>query len=153
MLAALVQAGLLGYALINAFWAPTPTILDLPYSDFLTQVADGNVAWVSMDDAAGLHIEGAQRQAITVQDQTPPYRSQTSDRFRTINPFKDDSALKAELSAHGVHVHDASAPTSQPSSWPGVLLGALLLVGAVVSAAAGVWALIAGALHHSETRR
>jgi cell division protease FtsH len=113
-----------------------PTI-SLPYSDFLGQVRAGNVAEVTIE---GQNVTGRLKNAIPVPGATPvpsssgqPTAPPASDRFSSVIPVQNDSALLPLLDSKGVKVTGVDV---SGGSWVVTLLSSalpvLLLVGLVV---------------------
>ncbi len=85
-------------------------VLNLPYSDFTTQVQDNNVDSVTIQDHT---ITGKLKAQIT-------YNQVKSDQFQTYYPFTDDQPLYNELTQYGVNFD--GKPTGSSDFWFGLLL-------------------------------
>jgi cell division protease FtsH len=119
----LVLVLIVGYQLVTTFFSSsfnTPTI-DMLYSDFQTQVANGNVDSVAITQSSGLHITGVLKNSITYPE--PNSQSVTGTHFQTIDPFNDDAQLQADLKTNGVKIDGKDA--SSNDLWVGLLINVL----------------------------
>ncbi|HEU5441334.1 MAG TPA: ATP-dependent zinc metalloprotease FtsH [Ktedonobacterales bacterium] len=92
-----------GYNIV-LWWNPqnnAPTI-SYGYSDFITQVDNGNVQSVTITD---------QKQITGKLKSQQTYQGVTATQFKTLYPYNDDAALQADLAQHDVTV-DAKTSSS-----------------------------------------
>jgi cell division protease FtsH len=100
--------------------SPTPTI-QLPYSDLIAQIDDGNVVYVRIQDR---QLTGQLTQKISGKDQDD--HDIQSDQFETYLPFNNDAALQDHLYQHNVRV--LTRPPDADNIWVSLLINVVPIV-------------------------
>ena len=122
----LVLVLIVGYNLY-AFLAPSAgQTIDLRYSDFITQVDQGNVQSVTYTQ--GGTITGQFKTSLDNYKEANG-QSVSSDKFQTIDPFNNDAALQQDLLSHNVAITSKAAGSND--FWVGLLINVLPIVGLV----------------------
>ncbi len=151
LIGALAQCMLLGVFLAgqNTPWSEQSNTVVLSYTQLQTQLASGNVAWVTLDNATS-DIDGGLHHAVS--GVSPQGKTILSDHIFVNYPYGGSAALRPQLQSQHVQILSAP-PDSATNGPPALLIAALACGGFVLCGALGAGALFLGILRVMALRR